>query len=87
MVFLIFFKSFIIFEHIIYPCQKCEAGLLLLVGCLVAILREGMLVTSWAFVALGVLQLHIGGERYIMPLQRYHTICQLPIYLEPAGGS
>ena len=28
--------------------------------------------------------LHIGAERYIMPLQRYHTICQLPIYLEPA---
>ena len=34
MVFSIFCKSFIIFEQVIYPQQKCEAWLLLLVGCL-----------------------------------------------------
>jgi hypothetical protein len=40
MVFYIFYISFIIFEHVIYLHQKCEAWLLLLVGCLVAVLRE-----------------------------------------------
>jgi hypothetical protein len=40
MLFSIFYKSFIIFEHIIYPHKKCEAGFLLLVGCLVVVLRE-----------------------------------------------
>jgi hypothetical protein len=28
------------FEHLIYPHQKCEAEFLLLVGCLVVVLRE-----------------------------------------------
>jgi len=32
MVFSIFDISFIIFEHVIYPHQRCEAWLLLLVG-------------------------------------------------------
>jgi len=41
-VFYTFYRRFIIFEHVIYPRQKCEAGLLLLVGCLVAILREAI---------------------------------------------
>ena len=39
-VFFIFCKRFIIFEQVIYPQQKCEAGFLLLIDCLVAVLGE-----------------------------------------------
>jgi hypothetical protein len=35
MLFSIFCKSFIIFEHVIYPHKKYEAGFLLLADCLV----------------------------------------------------
>ena len=42
MVFYILCKSFIIFEQVIYPHQKCEAKLLLLVDCLVVVLREAI---------------------------------------------
>ena len=39
-VFFIFYKSFIIFQQVIYPQQKSEVGFLLLIDCLVAVLGE-----------------------------------------------
>ena len=40
MVFCIFCRSSIIFEHVIYPHEKCEEGLLLLVDYSVIVLGE-----------------------------------------------
>jgi hypothetical protein len=47
MVFYIFYINFTIYEHVIYPHQKYEAGLLQLVGCLVVVLREMIAQAVW----------------------------------------
>ena len=49
-----FCVGFIICEHVIYPHQKYEAWLLLLVGCLVAVLRETIAQAVWLLYVLFV---------------------------------